>query len=71
MILNFLSQKFDGDIKNLVQLNEFCPYEHMSDFENFEEQLSSRERFYSYENMKKLKKLSYKDEHVLKVCDGF
>ena len=43
----------------------------MSDFENFEEQLSSRERFYSYENMKKLKKLSYKDEHVLKVCDGF
>ena len=43
----FLRQEFDNDILDLVQQKGFYPYEYMSDFDKFKEQLPSEEKFYS------------------------
>ena len=42
-----LSQEFDKNILDLVKQKGFYLYEYMSDFENFKEELPSKERFYS------------------------
>ena len=36
-----LSQEFDNNVLDLVKQNRFYPYEYMSDFEKFDEELSS------------------------------
>ena len=36
-----LSQEFDNNVLDLVKQNGFYPYEYMSDFEKFDEELSS------------------------------
>ena len=43
----YLSQKFDNNELDLVKQIGFYPYEYMSDFEKFKEELSSKEKFYS------------------------
>ena len=52
----YLSQEFDNNVLNLVKQNGFYPYEYMIDFGKFEEQLQSKETFYSSLTGKKLVK---------------
>ena len=40
-------QEFDNNVLDLVMLKGFYPYEYMSDFEKFNEQLPSKEKFCS------------------------
>ena len=42
-----MSQEFGSNILNLVKQKLFYPYESMSDFEKFKEELPSKEKFYS------------------------
>ena len=43
----YFSQEFDN-VLDLVKQRGFYPNEYMSDFENFKEQLPSKEKFYSW-----------------------
>ena len=43
----YLSQGFDSNVLDLVQLRVSYPDEYMSDFEKFKEKLKSKEKFYS------------------------
>ena len=43
----YLSQEFDNNVLHLVKQKLFYPYEYMSDFEKFKEQLPSKEKFCS------------------------
>ena len=43
----YLSQEFDNNVLDLVKQKGFYPYEYMSDFEKFKEQLPSKEKFYN------------------------
>ena len=40
-----MSHKFDNNILGLVKQKRFYPYEYMTDFEKFKEQLPSKEKF--------------------------
>ena len=42
-----LSQDFDNNVLDLVKRKGSYPYEYMSDFEKFKEELSSKEKLYS------------------------
>ena len=39
-----LSQEIDNNVLDLVKQKVFYPYEYMSDFENFKEELPSKEK---------------------------
>ena len=43
----YLRHEFHSKLLDLLKQKGFYPYEYMSDFEMFEEQLSSKEKFYS------------------------
>ena len=43
----YLNQEFDNNVLDLVKQKGFYPYQYMSDFEKFKEQLPRKERFYS------------------------
>ena len=43
----YLSQEFDNNVLDLIKQKAFYPYEYMSDFEKFKEELPSKEKFYS------------------------
>ena len=43
----YLRQEFNKSKLDLVKQKGFYPYEHMSDFEKFKEQLPSKEQIYS------------------------
>ena len=45
----YLSQEFDNNILDLdlVKQKRFYPYEYMSDFENFKEELPSKKKLYN------------------------
>ena len=45
----YLSQEFDNNILDLdlVKQKRFYPYEYMSDFENFKEDLPSKKKLYN------------------------
>ena len=43
----YLNQEFDNSVLDLVKQKGFYPYQYMSDFEKFKEQLPRKERFYS------------------------
>ena len=51
----YLSQEFDNNVLDLVKQKGFYPYEYMSDFEKFKEELPSKEMFYDKENKHVLK----------------
>ena len=59
----YLSQEFDKNKLDSVKQKGFYPYEYMSDFENFKEELPSKERFYSSLTNKKVN--DKENEHVL------
>ena len=42
-----MCQEFDDNVKYLDKKKRIYPYEHMSDFEMFKEELPSKETFYS------------------------
>ena len=50
----YWSQEFDGNILDLVKHKGFYPFKYMSDFEKFERELPSKEKFYSSLTGKKL-----------------
>ena len=66
---NYLSQEFDGNVFDLVEQKIHYPYEYMSDFEKFEEQLPNKDKFYSSLTGHKISNKTY--EHVHKVWDKF
>ena len=46
----YFSQEFENNVLDLVKQKGFYPFEYMSDFEKFKEELSSKEKFYSFVN---------------------
>ena len=64
-----MSQEFDKHVLDLVKQKYFYPYEYMSSFEKFKEQLPSKEKFYSSLTGKNISDKDY--EHVLCVWDKF
>ena len=42
-----MSQEFDNNLLDLVKQRGFYPYEYMSNFEKFKEELLSKEKLYS------------------------
>ena len=65
----YLSQEFDNNILDLVQQKVFYPYEYMTDFKRFKEQLPSKEKLYSLLTGKKISNKKY--DHILKVWNKF
>ena len=61
----YLSQESDNNVLDLVNQKEFYPYEYMSDFDIFKEELSSKEQFYGSLASRKISDKKY--EHVLNV----
>ena len=60
-----MSQEFDNDVLDLVKQKGFYPYEYMTNFEKFEEELPVKEIFYSSITDRKMSDRDY--EHVLIV----
>ena len=50
----YLSQEFDNNVLDLVKQKRFYPYEYMSSFEKFKEQLPRKEKFYCLLTVKPL-----------------
>ena len=46
----YLSHEFYNNVLDLVKQKGFYPYEYLSDFEKFKEELPSREKFYKFIN---------------------
>ena len=65
----YLGQEFDMNVLDLVKQKEFYPYEYMSDFEKFKEELPSKEKFYISLTRKKISDKEY--EYVLTVWNKF
>ena len=65
----YLSQVFDNNVLDPVKLKGFYPYEYMSDFQKFKEELPSKETFYS--SLTGKKSSDKKCEHVLKLWHKF
>ena len=42
----YLSQEFENNVLDLVKQKEFYPYEYITNFEKFKEELPSKENFY-------------------------
>ena len=55
----YLGQEFDNNVLDLVKQKGFYPYEYMSDFEKFKEQLPRKEKFYSSLTDKKISDKEY------------
>ena len=64
-MISSMSQEFDNNVLNLVKQKGFYPYEYMTDFEKFKEQLPSVEKFYRSLTGKKISGKEY--DHVLNV----
>ena len=57
--------EFDNNVLDLVKRKGFYPYDYMSDFEKFKEEILSKEKFYSSLTYRKVSEKEY--EHVLNV----
>ena len=44
----YLSQEFDNNVLDLAKQKGFYPYEYMNDFEKFQDEMASKEKFYSF-----------------------
>ena len=65
----YLSKEFNNNVLDLVKQKRFYTPEYMGDFEKFEEQLPSKEKFYS---LLRVKKISDKEnDYVRKVRNKF
>ena len=63
--LKYLSQEFDSNVLDLLKQKWFYPYEYISYFEKFKEELPGKENFYSLLTDRKLSDKKYK--HVFNV----
>ena len=54
-----MGQEFDKNKLDLVKQKELYPYEYMTDFEKFKEQLPGNEKFYSFLTGKKVNDKEY------------
>ena len=61
----YLSQEFDNNVLDLVKQKGCYPYQYISGFEKFKEELPSKEKFYSLLTDRKISGKEY--EHVLNV----
>ena len=57
--------EFDNNVLDLVKRKGFYPYDYMSDFEKFKEEILSKEKFYSSLTYRKVSEKEH--EHVLNV----
>ena len=64
----YLSQEFHNNVLDLVKQKGFYPYEYMTDFKKFKEQLPRKEKFYSSLTGKKISNIEY--DHFLKVWNN-
>ena len=55
----YLSQEFDNNVLDLIKQKAFYPYDYMSDFEKFKEELPSKEKFYSPITDRKISEKEY------------
>ena len=55
----YLSQEFDNNVLDLIKQKAFYPYEYMSDFEKFKEELPNKEKFYSPLTYRKISEKEY------------
>ena len=55
----YLSQEFDNNVLDLIKQKAFYPYEYMSDFEKFKEELPIKEKFYSPLTYRKISEKEY------------
>ena len=69
MFFKYLSQEFDNNVLDLVKQIGFYPYEYMSDFEKFKEELPNKEESYGPLTNQKISGKEY--EHVLNVWKKF
>ena len=69
MFFKYLSHEFDNNVLDLVKQIGFYPYEYMSDFEKFKEELPRKEEFYGPLTNRKISDKEY--EHVLNVWKKF
>ena len=67
--LSFSLDSLDNNVFNLVKEKRFYPYEYMTDFEKFKEELPSKEKFYSSRTYRKVSDKEY--EHVSCVWKKF
>ena len=65
----YLGQEFDNKVLDLVRQKTLDPYEYISDFEKFKEELPSKEKFYSSLTDRNISHKEY--EHVLNVWKKF
>ena len=65
----YFTQEFDRDVSDLVKQKGFYPFEDLSGFEKFKEQLPSKEKFHSSLAGKKISDKDY--ENALKVWNAF
>ena len=65
----YMSQEFDNNVLDLAKQKGFYSYEYMSDFENFQEELPSKEKFYSFLINRKIS--DKENEHVVIVGNKF
>ena len=66
---NYFGQEFDNNILDLVKQKGFYPYEYMSNFEKFKEELPSKKKFCSLLTGKQISDKEY--DIVLKVWNKF
>ena len=64
-----MSQEFGNNVLDLVKKEGFYPFEYMTDLENFNEKLRSKEKFYSSLTGKKINDKKY--DNVPKVWNKF
>ena len=62
-------QEFDKNPLDLFKQKGFYPYEYMTDFEKFKEELPSKEKFSSLLTAKNINNQEY--DHVLNACNKF
>ena len=60
---------FDNNVLYLCKQKGFSPYKYICDFENFEEELPSKEKLYSWLTGKKISDKEY--EHVFNIQNKF
>ena len=65
----YLSQEFDNNVLDIVKQKGFYPYEYMSHFEKFKEELPGKEKFYSSLTVRKIN--GKENEHVVNVWKIF
>ena len=65
----YLSKEFNNNVLDLVKQKRFYTHEYMCDFEKFEEQLPSKEKFYSLLIVKKIS--DKENDYVRKVRNKF